>query len=149
MLGTRLRQGWGQELGLALAPVPQERDRVTQEKLGGERTGRMCSTCWVRYSDVLAGSPDCFGIIFRRLMVRKRVHYRSIRAAVADALSRGSTESWRAEHMYNSYSNRSIPYEPSHSTPFVLPTSPSLPSILAQAILHAPASALNALSALW
>lgn len=43
---------------------------------------------------------------------------------------------------------RSTPHNFFQSTPFVLPTSPSFPSILAQAILHAPASALNALSAL-
>ena len=40
------------------------------------------------------------------------------------------------------------PTQPPQSTPLVLPTSPSFPSSLAQAIRHAPASALNALSAL-
>lgn len=68
-----------------------------------------------------------------------------IQAAMASAVG---MRSWCAEDMYNSYTKPVHPTQRPQSTPFVLPTSPSFPSILAQAILHAPASALNALSAL-
>lgn len=74
--------------------------------------------------------------------------HRGLQAAIADPLARGSLESWRAQNMYNKYPKPVRSTQHPQSTPLVLPTSPSFPSTLAQAILHAPASALNALSAL-
>ena len=83
----------GQEQGLALAPAPEERDRATWEKLAGEWTGKTCSTCWVRYDDVLAWH---FGFLHRE---NEDFGYRGIRAATAKTLARGSNESWRAQNM--------------------------------------------------